>query len=68
MLAEATILICRDTVERDKALGFLAARGYAAGNITVEESGLINYDARAFYDPANGRTDVTQGFVVKGVK
>lgn len=68
MLAEVTILICKDAVERQKAVEFLEARKYAAADITVEEAELINYDSKKFYDPAGGRTDVAQGFIVKGVK
>ena len=68
MLAEVTILICKDAAERDKAIGFLMARNYAAADITAEEAELINYDSKKFYDPVDGRTDVAQGFVVKGVK
>ncbi|MEK7995307.1 MAG: hypothetical protein AAB403_16010 [Planctomycetota bacterium] len=68
MLAEVTILICKTAAERDHAIGFLMALNYSAADITVEEAGLINYDSKKFYDPADGRTDVAQGFVVKGVK
>ncbi len=68
MLAEVTILICKDDVERKKAFEFLEARKYAAKDITVEEAELINYDSKKFYDPVGGRTDVVQGFIVKGVK
>ncbi|MEK7995306.1 MAG: hypothetical protein AAB403_16005 [Planctomycetota bacterium] len=66
-MSEVTILICKNQSDCPTATGFLVARGYAPGAITVEQAGLITYDAAKFYDPA-GVTDLTAGFVVKGVK
>ena len=66
-MSEVTILICKRESDLPVARGFLVTRGYAASNITVQEADLITYDAVAFYEPA-GATDLTRGYVVKGVK
>ncbi len=66
-MPEVTILICKEHSDCPAATGFLVARGYAPGAITVEKADLITYDAARFYDPT-GVTDLTAGYVVKGVK
>lgn len=67
MSAEVTIYVCKTQTDRDKAIGFLNARGYAMGDITVEQADLVTYDSKSFHNRP-GETDITDGYVVKGVK
>lgn len=67
MSEEVTIYVCKTQADRDKAIGFLQARGYALGSITVDQADLVTYDAKSFHNRP-GETDITDGYVVKGVK